>query len=366
MLHLDDITEVALRAGERERADAEAYPAETMRELHECGLIAAPFAAADGGSGWTCLDAARALEVLARQSPSAALIAAMPIGFAGITAALGAVVPEAAEADWHDQFDLITADFRAHRHYAACNSEAGAGGSLDATKTVAGRAADGGWRLNGGKILATGGANAQVFFSTAKVSRDDLPGAGVVEEFLVRTDAPGVTIASDWDGFGMRSTESQSVRYEDAEAVRMWGYPNFIADAQPFGYWYLIFSAIPLGAAWGILDLMSTPAPTSPAMRLRLADARMRLEALSAYVGESAREWRPAAGPAFAARVLRTKTYVTSEATKVCAELFALSGGRHYRRGGPAARLLADAFAGTALRPPLALALDQLVEQFEA
>ncbi|MCA9851513.1 MAG: hypothetical protein KC461_12830, partial [Dehalococcoidia bacterium] len=206
---------------------------------------------------------------------------------------------------------------------------------------------------------------ADVFFSTGKVTQEDLPGAGVVEEFLVRTNATGVTIASDWDGFGMRSTESQSVRYEDAEAIRMWGYPNLIAHSQAFGYWYLLFAAIPLGAAWGIYDLMSTPAPSSPAMRLRLSEARMRLEALSAYLHESAREWRPAAGAGYVGRVLRTKTHVSAEATKLCAELFALSGGRQYRRGGPAARLLAAPFAGTALRPPLALALDQLVDQFE-
>jgi len=62
--------------------------------------------------------------------------------------------------------------------------------------------------------------------------------------------------------------------------------------------------------------------------------------------------------------VLRTNTYVTQDATKLAAELFALSGGRHYRRTSPVARLLADSFAGTALRPPLSLALDTLVEQF--
>ena len=70
------------------------------------------------------------------------------------------------------------------------------------------------------------------------------------------------------------------------------------------------------------------------------------------------------ADAAFRARVLRTKTHVTQEATKLCAELFALSGGRHYRRTSPLARAFADAFAGTALRPPLPLGLDSLVEQF--
>lgn len=42
----------------------------------------------------------------------------------------------------------------------------------------------------------------------------------------------------------------------------------------------------------------------------------------------------------------------------------ALSGGRHYRRTSPVARLLAAPFAGTALRPPLPLAFDALMESF--
>jgi NADPH:quinone reductase-like Zn-dependent oxidoreductase len=46
--------------------------------------------------------------------------------------------------------------------------------------------------------------------------------------------------------------------------------------------------------------------------------------------------------------------------------LFALSGGRHYKRDGPLARTLAAASAGTALRPPLPLALDTLVQQFSS
>ncbi len=64
--------------------------------------------------------------------------------------------------------------------------------------------------------------------------------------------------------------------------------------------------------------------------------------------------------------MLRTKTWVTQESTRLCAELFALSGGRHYVRGGALSGALADAFAGTALRPPLPLALDLLVDGFSA
>src|SRR5262249_16324997 len=67
----------------------------------------------------------------------------------------------------------------------------------------------------------------------------------------------------------------------------------------------------------------------------RFSEALMRYEALRAYLMETAAGWRPAAGAAYAARVLRTKTHVTQESTRLCAELFALSGGRPYSRTPP-------------------------------
>lgn len=364
-LRLDDLTALVARAGDREQTNPDQYPAETMKEFFQSGLLIAPFPEVLGGSAWTPLEAARAIETLAAAAPSTALVTAMPLGLAGVYSAGVGMAPLEYRDAWAAQTERIAADYRAGRLYAACNSEAGAGGSLAATKTVARYDSDGSWRINGTKILASSGKNADMFLSTARVSQEDLPGAGVVEFFYVPTHAVGVEIADDWDGFGMRGTESQTVRYEDARASEMCGFPNFIEIAQPVTYWYCLFAAIPLGCALGILQALSNPAPTSPAIRLRLTDARMKLEAMTSYLHETAAAWRPAAGPAYASRVLRMKTYVSAEATKLCAELFALSGGRHYRRDGVLARLLADSFAGTALRPPLPLALDALVEGFD-
>jgi hypothetical protein len=79
---------------------------------------------------------------------------------------------------------------------------------------------------------------------------------------------------------------------------------------------------------------------------------------------ETATAFHPGAGAAYRARVLRTKTFVSQESTRICADLFALSGGRHYVRGGALAGAMADVFAGTALRPPLPLALDLLIDDF--
>jgi alkylation response protein AidB-like acyl-CoA dehydrogenase len=349
----------------RDAADPERYPADNVADLVAAGVLRAPFAEAVGGGGCTLLDAVDAVEVIASASPSTALLAAMPLALAGACSVGPEAAPPEHRQGWAEQIERVAADYRAGALYAACNSERAAGGSLAATKTTA-EQRHGRFELTGEKILASFGRHADVFFSTAKVNPSQMPGCGVVEFFLVRTNASGVEILDDWDGFGMRSTESQTVRYQSTPAEGMVGFPNFIETVQPLTYAFALFAAIPLGCAAAIRRELSAPLPESPALRLRLSDAWMREEALRAYLHETARGWRAAAGPAYAARMLRTKTYVTQEATRLCAELFALSGGRHYRRDGRLARMLAASFAGTALRPPLPLALDTLVEQFRA
>jgi alkylation response protein AidB-like acyl-CoA dehydrogenase len=360
----DTVRALAPRLAEREAADPERYPAENIAALVDAGVIRAPFPAAVGGGGCTLADAVDAIETIAAASPSTALLAAMPLGLAGAYSVGVDVAPPEHRRAWADQIERVAADYRAGTLYAACNSEKGAGGSLDATKTTAHRR-NGSFALTGEKILASFGSHAGMFFSTAKVEQADLPGAGVVEFFYVRPTAPGVEILNDWDGFGMRSTESHTVRYASAPADGILGFPNFIEVVQPLQYWFALFAAIPLGCAAAMRRELSTPAPESPALRVRLSDARMREEAARAYLHETARAWRAGAGPAYAGRALRTKTYVTQEATRLCAELFALSGGRHYRRSGRLARTLAASFAGTALRPPLPLALETMVQQFD-
>ncbi len=358
------LRDVLASIAERERTEPETFPAASIAALYDAGVIAAPFSPALGGSGASLREMVLAVESIAVASASTALVACMPLGLAGVYALGADVAPERHRASYGAQIARVAEDFRHRRIYAACNSEKGAGGSLAATKTNATKRADGSFSISGEKILASSGRHASTFFSTAKVTQEDVPGGGIVEFFFVDVGAAGVEILDDWDGFGMRPTESHTVRYHDSPARELMGFPNYLEVVQPLQYWFCLFAAIPLGCARGMIQAIGKPTPTSPALRLRVADAVMRYEAIRAYLLETADGFGPAAGPEYAARVLRAKTYVSQEATKLCAELFALGGGRSYRRGSPVARALADSFAGTALRPPLALALDTLVEAF--
>jgi alkylation response protein AidB-like acyl-CoA dehydrogenase len=353
-----EVRSAGARFAAAEAAAPERYPSESVAELIALGVFSAPFLPSLGGRGQDLVEGVAVVEALAEASPSLALLAAMPLGLAGVLAGAEPAVPEAHRAPFRRQVADVAADYREGRIYAACNSERGAGGSIAAIQTVAVRDDGGRYRLTGDKILASFGRYASVFFSTAK-----LPDGGV-EFFLVDTSTTGVAVRSDWDGFGMRSTESHSVRYQEATARALLGFPGFIDTVQPLSWWYCLFAAIPLGCAASMIRTLSTPTPSSPALRLRLSEALMRYEAARAYLVETAAQWRPGADAPLRARMLRAKTHVTQEATRIAGDLFALSGGRHYRRSAPMARALAGAFAGTALRPPLPLGLDLLVDGF--
>src|SRR5262245_47361148 len=270
-----DLDSVLRTIGERERTGSDTYPEASVRAMYEAGVVGAPFPGELGGAGWRLVDSVLAIESLAAVSPSTALIVSMPLGLAGVCYAAGAVAPDDRRSAWREQLERMAGDYRKALVYAACNSEKGAGGSLEATKTFAARAADGTFHLTGEKILASSGRYASTFFSTAKVRPDDLPGAGIVELFFVDVQSPGVQVPADWDGFGMRSTESHTVRYADAPVRELAGFPNFIKLVQPLEYWFCLFSAIPLGCARAMLKATGTPAPQSPALRLRLSEATM-------------------------------------------------------------------------------------------
>ena len=240
----ETVRELAPRLAEREAADSERYPAENIADLVAAGVIRAPFPASVGGNGSSLIDAVDAIESIAAASPSTALLAAMPLGLAGVYSVGPDAAPPEHRRAWSEQIDRVAAEYRQGVLYAACNSEKGAGGSLDATKTIA-RRQNAVFELTGEKILASFGRYAGMFFSTAKVDPFEMPGCGVVEVFFVRPTATGVEILNDWDGFGMRSTESHTVRYHAVPAEGILGFPNFIQIVEPLSYWFTLFAAIP-------------------------------------------------------------------------------------------------------------------------
>ena len=127
-------------------------------------------------------------------------------------------------------------------------------GGLPATTA---RREPGGWSLTGRKIFSTGAAGLRWM---AVWARTDEP-APRVGSFLVRSDAPGITIEPTWDHLGLRASRSDDVIFAD--------------------------TPVSAGATDGLTEPTAAPAPDATLM----AWNGLGLTALYLGVAGAARDW---------------------------------------------------------------------------
>ena len=102
--------------------------------------------------------------------------------------------------------------------------------------------------LDGEKFYTTGTLYAQATWTAALL--DDEP-----HWVLVPTDAPGVTVSDDWDGFGQRLTGSGSVRFEAVRVPQTAAAPlaedpeHARVDTRVFQHLYLLAVLVGIGRA---------------------------------------------------------------------------------------------------------------------
>ena len=199
------------RPGRQRRANDRTadFPAEGIRAVHAAGLLTATVARRYGGPGAGLADTARILSALGRGDPSVALISAMT---------LFTHAAQAAQPTWPDDV------YRA----ALAESVTDAGADQRAPGRARARhpgprrpAQDrrpttrSGWAVTGRKIFSTGAVGLRWMAVWARTD-DAEPRAG---SFLVRNDAPGITIERTWDHLGLRASRSDDVTFEATPAV---------------------------------------------------------------------------------------------------------------------------------------------------
>ena len=220
---LDRLPEVTRAlAANAERNDRTAdFPAEGIRVVHQAGLLTATVARRYGGPGGGLADTARILGALGRGDPSVALISAMTM-FTHAAQAAAPTWPDdvyrAALAESVTDPVLINA--------LRVEPELGTPARGGLPKTVARRVGpddDAGWSVTGRKIFSTG-AEGLRFMAVWARTEDAEPRAG---SFLVRNDAPGITIERSWDHLGLRASRSDDVTFDATPAVAA------ILDARP-------------------------------------------------------------------------------------------------------------------------------------
>jgi alkylation response protein AidB-like acyl-CoA dehydrogenase len=194
---------LAAHAAEHDRDGS--FPARGIGLVHDAGLLTATVGGRYGGPGAGLATTVRILRALGQGDPSVALITAMTL----LTHAM-----EAPGGTWPRRIYEEVLQESAGRpvliNALRVEPELGtpARGGLPATVA---RWHSGTWWLSGRKIFSTGAVGLRWMVVWARTDEDPTR----VGSFLVRTDAPGISIERTWDHLGLRASRSDDVVFAD-------------------------------------------------------------------------------------------------------------------------------------------------------
>ncbi|MCW2952975.1 MAG: acyl-CoA dehydrogenase domain protein [Conexibacter sp.] len=312
------------------------FPAETLRQLGELGLLGICIPSAHGGGGSDYLSYCLALEELSRADAGLGTTVAVHIG-AGQLPILAHGTAEQVER-------LIPPLARGEELAAFALTEAGSGSDAGAMRTRA--LADGdAVALSGTKQWITNGSYAHTFNVFAREEER-------ISGFLVRRGASGFAVTREEEKLGQHSSSTADLLFEDTPAERL-GPPGAgmrialsTLDGGRIG-----IAAQSVGIAQAALDLASSyakernafgrPIAGFQAIAHRLADMQTEIEAGRALV------WRAAqlkdAGKPHTVEGAQAKLFASRVARHWTGEAIQVLGGYGYTKDSPAERYFRDA-----------------------
>ncbi len=340
--------------------------------LRSCGL---PLMAVPVELGGTWVDVAtstrpvaQALRALAGGDASVALVSAMhPAVLAYWLAS-----PDPSDPVWQAQRSAVFASAAEGRQWGTITSEPGSGGDIAKTKAVAVPDPDldpflegAPHRVTGAKHFGSGSGIADRMMTTAVAEGEDKPTIFVLDS----SAGPGTThfeMVGEWDGMGMRATQSHALHLRDAPAVRL-------ATSRPLEE--ITAGAMPPVESWFVavvLGVLDEAVATARAQLRDRADSLRPYEqvewtkaeqdhwlAVQAHEGAlRAIETGDALVAAHAA--LRAKQSVAELAEQTLLRLGRVLGGGTFSQRSPFSHWLEDVRALGFLRPPWGLAHDML------
>jgi len=340
--------------------------------LRACGLplMAVPV---DQGGTWVDLTTstrpvAQALRALAGGDPSVALVSAMHPAVLSYWLA----TPDPSEPVWQAQRSAAFASAADGRQWGTITSEPGSGGDIAKTKAVAVPDPDldpflegAPHRVTGAKHFGSGSGIADRMLTTAVAEGEDKPSVYVLDS-SAGPGSPHFEMVGEWDGMGMRATQSHALHLRDAPAVRL-------ATSRPLEE--ITGPALPPIEAWFVAVVLGV---LDEAVATARAQIRDRADTLRPYEQV---EWTKAeqdhwlavqahdgalraieSGDAAAAThaALRAKQSIAELAEQTLLRLGRVLGGGTFSQRSPFSHWLEDVRALGFLRPPWALAHDLL------
>ena len=222
--------------------------------------------------------------------------------------------------------------------------------------------------MTGDKHFGSGFGVSDYMFTTARVIGEDRPAAFFIDvRRHIEEGSEHLRVTSEWDGAGMKATQSHAVRLDGVEAVRLaWDGPIDTLAANAGGFVATMFTAVVLGVAdEAVATAKAQLGPRSADLRAfeQVEWARAELEhwlAVQAYEGalRAIEDGQPLAALHAG---MRAKTATAELAESCLRRLTTVLGGGTYSQRSPFAHWFEDVRALGFLRPPWGLAFDGLL-----
>jgi len=336
--------------------------------LRDAGFLLAPVPVMHGGV-WesparSVRPLAEMLRLLAGTDSSLALVAAMHPAVLSFAGWLGIdEAPEPYRAAWSEQCAWAFGTAREGCWWGTVTSEPGSGGDVMQTKATAVPDGAGGYRLSGPKHFGSGSGITSYMVTTAVPAGEDGPDIFFVDMRGLPWDgSSGLTMTAAWDGHGMPATQSHGFDFAGVPAGRA-AWPDFAARRALTnnGLVATLFTAVITGIAGAAFQtarrqLDGRHASLRPYEQVEWARAEMDAWLIEqAYTGMIQAAELQSGRP-----VLIAKTAISELAESLLTRLCRLLGGGTYSRQSPFGFWFEDVRALGFLRPPWALAYDNL------
>ena len=307
------------------------------------------------------------LRTLAKGDPSVALVSSMHSAVLNFWLSQPQA-PEPYTAAWAEQCRYVAQTALDGHFWGTITSEPGSGGDVSKSRAVARKQADGSYRISGQKHFGSGSGITSFMITTAVPA-----GEAIAETFFMDMrganwdGSAGIKLVAEWDGHGMVATQSHAFDFTDFPATRM-AWPNLTSSG--FGGAPAIFTSVVVGTVQSAVE-------AARAQIVRKKDqlrpyeemewARVEHEAWTidqAYEGMlRAVETK---GQASRFDTLMAKLAIAELAESVTQRICRVVGGGSFHRASHFGAAFEDVRALGFLRPPWALAYDNvlpLVEQ---
>lgn len=319
------------------------FPWDIIKKMGELGFLGLPFPEEYGGAGADYMSFVLAVEELAAVSGSIALIfnAHISLGSSPINQ-FG--TPQ-------QKHDWLTPLATGEGLGAFALTEPGSGSDSAAMKTTA-QLRNQTWALNGQKMWISNAAVARSMVVAAKT--DPQAGHQGISNFIVPTNAPGLSIGKDEPKMGMRGSVTNQVFFEDCRIPEylLLGTLNqgFAQFMQILDAGRLTVASMALGLARAAYQkslayakeryAFGRPIAEFQAIQFKLADMATELEAARLLIYKAV--YMKERGERITGIAAMAKLFASEAAERACSQAIQIHGGMGYSRDVPVERYYRD------------------------